>query len=102
MTLGELRAALRAMKGNASVEVPGIGSVLVQKGSLLEALGERFKSKSAETGFTLTDAGHLKPEWPGAYCREDGPPALADIEAAEQLDIEDAIAAASDEEDDIL
>lgn len=79
MKLGPLRAAIRAEK---NVAVPTYGmTVLVQKGSLLDALGRAFESKASETGMSLVD-GLLRFEAGGGVGRD-----------PRQIDLEDAIAA---------
>lgn len=96
MKLGQLRAAIRAEK-NVSVSVFGM-QVLVQKGSLLDALGKAFpEGKGQETDMELVD-GVLNEVF-------DDIPASEQIERAEalaaarqapvlprQIDLEDAIA----------
>lgn len=97
MKRGVLCGAIRKVKGNVSAVVPGVGQVLIQKGSLVAALIEGYPGKGDETGMTLNDDGVLVPEGlrvEGGCCD----PAYRDDEP-EQLDIEDAIAAAADDDD---
>lgn len=76
MKLGALRAAIRAEK-NVAVPVEGM-TVLVQKGSLLDALGAAHEGKGTETGFALVD-GILRQE--GAFA-EKAAAARAEVLAA--------------------
>lgn len=102
MNLGELRSAIRNTKGNVGVIVPGIGEVLVQKGSLMQALGERYGSKATETNLYLNDAGLLvavQVQWTDSHVPILEPTANWARTDDEQLDIEDAIAAAADCDD---
>lgn len=101
MNLGELRGAIRTHKGNVGVTVPGIGFVLVQKGSLMDALGQQYGSRTTETGLRLNAAGEIV-STSGSSEIEGGCCDLAFVQP-EQLDLEDAIAAAAgDDLDDLL
>jgi hypothetical protein len=82
MKLGELKVAIRTMKGNPLVQttLPGGKQVWVaaQKGSLMEALNSAFEHKASETGLALSNAGRL--------CETERPDTL-------QIDLEDYISA---------
>jgi hypothetical protein len=84
MKLGELKVAIRTMKGNPLVQttLPGGKQVWVaaQKGSLMEALNSAFEHKASETGLALTNAGKL--------CGVEGHYTL-------QIDLEDYVAAST-------
>lgn len=84
MKLGELKVAIRTMKGNPLVQttLPGGKQVWVaaQKGSLMEALNSAFEHKASETGLMLGDGGRL--------CSAKAADTL-------QIDLEDYIAAST-------
>lgn len=108
MKLGELRAAIRAEK-NPTVTVFGM-RVAVQKGSLIDALGEKYGSKSAETDLVFKDGrlGMVGDSFVSGFSAREivveghGSRAPAD---PRQIDLEEAIAAAqpvSGDLDDLL
>lgn len=103
MRLGELRGAIRKMKGNPSIRLPlsdgAVMTVVTQKTPLLEELERLFPGgKGVETPFELNEATGVMsvPIDPSV----DGMP----VERAEpaQIDLEDAIAATVDLDDDLL
>lgn len=91
MKRGEICGMIRKTKGNVSARVPGIGTVLIQKTSLVAMLIDRFPGKGDETGLRLNDAGEIVSAVEIPTYRE-----------PDQMDIEDAIAAADDDLDDLL
>ena len=101
MKLGELRSIIRGRKDGIWVESFGL-TVLVQKGSLLDALGQRFESKSTETGLTIDDDGvvrsTIEPK-PTSHVGTDG---CVRSTPAAQIDLEDYLADTADDLDDLI
>lgn len=103
MKLGELRGAIRKMKGNPSIRLPlgggAVMTIVTQKTPLLEELERLFPGgKGVDTPIEFNEAtGEMTVPFDPSV---DGMPVAA--AEPEQIDLEDAIAAIVVDDDELL